>query len=42
MAENLVALSGFTVSTTNIVLWGVAAVLLVLFLMRRSSRKVKN
>jgi len=42
MANNLVALSALMTSPTNIVLWVVAAVFLVLFLMRRRSRKDKE
>jgi hypothetical protein len=42
MVNNLVALSALMASTTSIVLWIVAAVLLGLFLMRRRSRKEKE
>lgn len=42
MANNLVALSGLVASSTNIALWVVAAVLLVLVIMRRRSRKTKE
>ena len=42
MADNLVALSALASSSANVVLWIVAAVLLVLFLWRQRSRKAKE
>jgi len=42
MADNLVALSALASSSANVVLWIVAAILLVLFLWRQRSRKAKE
>jgi hypothetical protein len=39
MVNNLVALSGLMASSTNLALWGVAAVLLVIIVVRRKARK---
>lgn len=42
MVDNLVALSGVTVTSTNIVLWVVAAILLGIIIVRRKLRKAKE
>ena len=42
MAHNLVALSALASLSANVVLWIVAAILLVLFLWRQRSRKAKD
>lgn len=42
MGDNLVAVSALAATSTNVVLWIIAAVLLVLFLMRQRSRKTKE
>ena len=42
MAGNLVALSALASSSANVVLWIVAAILLVLFFWRQRSRKGKE
>jgi len=42
MGDNLAALSAVAATSTNVVLWIIAAVLLVLFLMRQRSRKAKE
>ena len=42
MGDNLAALSAVAATSTNVVLWIIAAVLLVLFLMRQRSRKTKE
>lgn len=41
MVNNLVALSGLMLSSTNIAVWVIAAVLLVIIVLRRKSRKAK-
>jgi len=41
MINNLVPLSGLMVSSTNIALWVVAAVLLGIIVVRRKARKPK-
>jgi cytochrome c-type biogenesis protein CcmH/NrfF len=42
MVDNLVALSGVTVTSTNVVLWVVAAVLVGIIVVRRKARKAKE
>jgi membrane protein implicated in regulation of membrane protease activity len=42
MDSNLLALSALAATSTNVVLWIIAAVLLVLFLMRQRARKTKE